>query len=424
MIMARMGFTSKTRMYSFMTLVMSGQLIYSSFEAFKGTFYVQLLEILNISNTQLGLLFTIRGLSMFFFILSAWINNRFSVKKILFWCCSWRLLTMLMIIYFRPAFPVLVPIFFTWAICESIFWAAVVNGISIESGDNKGLGFGLFESIRRAVEMVMNLLLVSVMSIATDAALVFHNGMYAYTLIIIPLLYYIWKFLPDNIDHAEENKNKVAWSGVLKMLGRPSIWLAGVISMTIYWNYIVLIYTVPYLHSVFHTSDTLTSTFGAINTDGIGIISGVCAGLLADFVFRSPTKIISFSLCGAGICLLILISHVNSVLLNISIILLFSFFTFMAKGVILAPVAEMNFPPDVSGSAMSIASFLTYSPNFFAYTINGWFLDRYSAISPILAYNRVFLVGAAVSISGALVAAGLVRHINKTQRIRTVPGTG
>ncbi len=67
----------------FFSVVMSGQIIYSAFEAFKGTFYNLLLEVLKIDNTQMGILFTLIGSAMFFYIPAGWVNNRFSVKSIL-----------------------------------------------------------------------------------------------------------------------------------------------------------------------------------------------------------------------------------------------------------------------------------------------------------------------------------------------------
>lgn len=40
--------------------------MYSAFEAFKGTFYNLMLEALSISNTEMGILFTLIGSAMFF----------------------------------------------------------------------------------------------------------------------------------------------------------------------------------------------------------------------------------------------------------------------------------------------------------------------------------------------------------------------
>ena len=75
-VFEKIGFTSRNQLFGFFSVVMSGQIIYSAFEAFKGTFYNLLLDVLQIDNTQMGILFTLIGSAMFFYIPAGWVNNR------------------------------------------------------------------------------------------------------------------------------------------------------------------------------------------------------------------------------------------------------------------------------------------------------------------------------------------------------------
>ncbi|HFW3352878.1 TPA: hypothetical protein ACIBGC_004843, partial [Salmonella enterica subsp. enterica serovar Eastbourne] len=63
----KIGFKSKKQIIGFLSIIMSGQIIYSAFEAFKGTFYNVMLQSLNINNTQMGVIFTLIGSAMFFY---------------------------------------------------------------------------------------------------------------------------------------------------------------------------------------------------------------------------------------------------------------------------------------------------------------------------------------------------------------------
>ena len=175
-IFEKIGFSSRKQVIGFFSVVMSGQIIYSAFEAFKGTFYNLLLEVLQIDNTQMGVLFTLIGSAMFFYIPAGWVNNRFSVRSILMTSLMVRFASMMTIILFKPDFNFLIVIAAIWGIVDAIFWPAVVNGVTLMSGDkNKGMAFGLLESVRRAAEMGMNAAIVGIMAIVGGSILVFQG---------------------------------------------------------------------------------------------------------------------------------------------------------------------------------------------------------------------------------------------------------
>lgn len=84
---------------------------------------------------------------------------------------------------------------------------------------------------------------------------------------------------------------------------------------------------------------------------------------------------------------------------------------FLGKSVILAPIAELNLPEGISGSAMSVGSFLAYASVFWGYTLNGSMLDA-NAADPAAGYHRVFLITALVAAIGAI-CAGLLIVLNR-----------
>ncbi|MCW8327610.1 MFS transporter [Photobacterium sp. SDRW27] len=410
-LIGKIGFDSNKKFYGFLSVVMSGQIIYSAFEAFKGTFYNLLLDVLSIDNTQMGILFTLIGSAMFFYIPAGWVNNRFSVKSILMTSLVVRLVSMMYIILFQPEFAILAVIAGIWGLTDAIFWPAVVNGVNLMSGENnKGMAFGLLESLRRATEMSMNALIVGVMALVSGSILIFKGAILFYTLLIIPMIFCVWKFVPENKLEVKEgeNKNKAALQGLIHVLKMPTVWLAALTSLTVYWTYITLIYTVPYLQAVFGLTTSQAALFGIINTGAMGVVAGLVAGSLSDFVFKSSIKMMLFALGLTGLCLLgtiLLPKTPDMLVMNMVLLMAFSFSIFLAKGIILAPIAEAGVPEQCSGAAMSVGSFAAYASVFWAYALNGWIIDSFEKVA---AYQMIFGIGLAVSAAGMICAAILL----------------
>lgn len=242
------------------------------------------------------------------------------------------------------------------------------------------------------------------------SVLVFQGAIVLYTLLILPMMYMVWKCVPNNqLEVAEgESKNKVALQGLVHVLKMPTVWLAALTSLTVYWIYIILIYTVPYLQAVFGLTTAQAAIFGIINTGAMGVLAGVISGSIADFVFKSSIKMMLASLLLTALCLgtIILLPKDESMLyVNIVLLMAFSFSIFLAKGIILAPIAEAGVSKQFSGAAMSIGSFAAYASVFWAYALNGWLIDSYDSIQ---AYETIFTIGLAVSVVGMLCAATLV----------------
>ena len=184
--------------------------------------------------------------------------------------------------------------------------------------------------------------------------------------------------------------------------------LAAITSLTVYWIYITLIYTVPYLQAVFGLSTTQAALFGIINTGAMGVFAGLIAGSLADFVFKSSIKMMMFALALTALCLgitIVLPKAEDMLMVNIVLLMCFSFSIFLAKGIILAPVAEAGVSKNYSGSAMAVGSFAAYASVFWAYALNGWILDSYPAIK---AYQMIFSVGLVVAVAGMLCSLALI----------------
>ena len=426
-------FMRKGRLVPFLTVAVSGEVLYSAFEAFKGALMIPLQEMLGISQIQFGLLMTYVGLALFFYLPAGWINNRFRVRTIILCSLGWRLVTYLVLFLLDPPFGLMAAIAVTWAIVDAIVWPAVANGVCVLAADEdqkgRGLAMGLLESIRRFVEFALNGIVIVVLMFLPDATTtVMRVFAIAYTLLIVPMMIAVVRYVPDTriATQARASHSVAALKGLLHVLSRPRIWLAGIAAMTVYWADINLMYvSAPYLQQVFHVSTAMSGAFGLLNTGLVAIVAGVVSGIVSDYVFKSSTRMMAVALgCVAVTCGLVLLLPVTRVMIIPILVLLIvvALATFLGKSVILAPIGELELPEEIAGSAMAVGSFLAYASILWGYNLNGYLLDSHAS-DPAAGYRIIFMITAGVTVIGCATAVILDR-VNRraAMRVDTVDG--
>ena len=426
-------FMRKGRLVPFLTVAVSGEVLYSAFEAFKGALMIPLQEMLGISQTQFGLLMTYVGLALFFYLPAGWINNRFRVRTIILCSLGWRLVTYLVLFLLDPPFGLMAAIAVTWAIVDAIVWPAVANGVCVLAADEdqkgRGLAMGLLESIRRFVEFALNGIVIVVLMFLPDATTtVMRVFAIAYTLLIVPMMIAVVRYVPDTriATQARASHSVAALKGLLHVLSRPRIWLAGIAAMTVYGADINLMYvSAPYLQQVFHVSTAMSGAFGLLNTGLVAIVAGVVSGIVSDYVFKSSTRMMAVALgCVAVTCGLVLLLPVTRVMIIPILVLLIvvALATFLGKSVILAPIGELELPEEIAGSAMAVGSFLAYASILWGYNLNGYLLDSHAS-DPAAGYRIIFMITAGVTVIGCATAVILDR-VNRraAMRVDTVDG--
>ncbi|MCU9996872.1 MFS transporter [Mobiluncus mulieris] len=410
----------------FLAVVMAGQLVYSSFEAFKGSLIIPMTNALGLTNEQYGTLWSWIGIAMFLYVPAGWINNRFTIRNILLVWSVWRLVTFLLLWLAPIGYTGMVIIAASWGVWDAIGWPAVVNGVSYMSKDSdtegRGMAMGLLETIRRAAEFLMNVIVVALITIFPKAVNEIMVGFgVGYALLLIPLVLCLLKFVPKNaIAHEEKTSdNMAALKGLLKVLAIPRVWLAGVAALCLYWGYINMFWSsAPYLIKVYHISDGVSAIFGIFNTAAVGILAGLVSGFLADYVFKSSTVMMAVALgtvMVASIVVFFLPNNPGAMWPAILLLIVTSFGVFLGKAVILAPIAELHLPEQINGGAMAVGSFLAYAAVFWANKMNGKFLDDFKG-QEYWAYHWVFLITAGVTAIG-MVCAILLAIINKRRAV-------
>ncbi|MCS4484130.1 MFS transporter [Gleimia sp. 6138-11-ORH1] len=416
----RNGFHSREQVAAFLTVVFSGQIIYSAFESFKIPFYQRLVEYYGLTDTQFGLLFTMLGIAVFFYIPAGWVNNRFNTRTILMAGLAYRCVTALIMIGLKPAFPIMLAITFTWGILDAIFWPAVVKGVVLfSSKENKGFGLGTLTAFRAGGEATLNGILIGIMSIFHGSMLVFKTGMMVYALLTIPMIFLINRYVPadpqedGNVSadaEVVETSNKEALEGLIQTLKIPRVWLAGFAGMTVYWVYTTLVYTTPFFVRVYGMDSEVAALYATVNAIILGLGGGLMGGIIADKVFKSSARTLAVTLSiSAGFLLLLTLvtKQGGNTYVALGIISAFVVFIMMAKGIQQAPVAELNLPNNIMGSAMSVNSFMAFACILWATTLNGMILDAYAA-DQATGFKVIFVLMAVVALIGAVLSAWLV----------------
>lgn len=247
------------------------------------------------------------------------------------------------------------------------------------------VALGTLTAFRAGGEATLNGILIGVMAIANGSMLAFRGGMIAYALLALPLIFFIYRFVPadpqeDGDVSADagvvESTSKEALAGLIQTLKIPRVWLAGFAGMNVYWVYTTLIYTTPYFVRVYGMDPEFAALYATVNAIFLGLGGGLAGGLVADKVFKSSAKTLGATLFGGAIFLSILAflpAQKHNVYVAFALISVFVFLTMMAKGIQQAPVAELNLPNSIVGSAMSVNSFLAFACILWAPTLNGPF---------------------------------------------------
>ena len=419
------AFMRRGRILPFLIISLSGEIIYGSFEAFKGSLMIPLQETLGITQTQFGLLMTYLGLAMFMYVPAGWVNNRVRVRTIILYGMGWRMITGLILFVFIPPFVIMSAIAISWAVVDAIIWPAVANGVCVLAADQdrkgRGLAMGLLEAIRRLTEFVLNGIVILVLIVLPDSTTIVMRGFaIGYAVLLMPMMLAVARCVPDTKIATEENTSHsmAALNGLLHVLALPRIWLAGVAAMAVYWCDINLMYiSAPFLKQVFNASTTVAAAFGIFNVGLIAMVAGLVSGVVADYVFRSSTRMMMVALgivtVGCAIILMLPIGDESSrpvlIVPVVGLLILVALATFLGKSVILAPIGELELPEEIDGSAMAVGSLLAYASILWGYNLNGHIIDSYAGGDPAPGYRLIFMITGAVAAIGCVTAVILDR---------------
>ena len=416
-LLDKLGFDKKTFM-RFLLISSNSQLIYA-FINIRSVLYDPFLEVLNVSNTEFGILMRFVGfITTFGGISIGWLQDRFSIRNILainsFMYGTWALIMSLW-----PGCPFWMKSIFFISFgfnADAMYWATVLKSVrSLAKEDHQATAFGMLESIRGILGFLSNSLPVIIFTALGSTLLGMRTAMIVNSCITLLSGLSIWILLPkDPVPAAAKNtgSTKNAFAGFLKVLRMPEVWMTGLAASCVYATFCAVnTYFVPYLQNVYILPVALVGVFGIINGSVTRVLSSPIAGLVSDMRFKSSAHMMRA--CYVVLLALLAVAiampkDTGLVIPAMVVLLLIAIFCFLIRGVYYAPIGEAGVPKEISAAAMAVAACIGYSPSFWAYPIYGMLIDNFP---PEQAYRMIFIVIFCFAVLGVILTTLLGHRI-------------
>nr|WP_314266812.1 MFS transporter [uncultured Moellerella sp.] len=397
-------------------LILGGGTIFK-LSSIKDVFYVPMQQDWGLTNTQIGLGFTVYAIIQTVGLFSSlYIADRFS-KKILLpigligvGLCGAYLSTL-------PSFTGYLITFGVMALfADVIYWPVLLKAVRLLGNkEEQGRLFGFLEAGRGIVDVIIASGALYVFILFGEGKDGMQAGLIFYTLMTL-FIGIITYFIVDDDKISEKSTsdaNKQVIEGIKSVIKCPNLWLASMTIFFIYSAYCGLTYFIPFLKDIYALPIALVGAYGIINQYALKMVGGPIGGYLSDKVFKSPTKFLQFTclLAALAMGIFMLLPHESmNVYLGMTATLGFGAIIFSQRAVFFAPMEEIGTKREYAGSAMAFACILGYMPGMFAYALYGMFLDNYPGIQ---GYNFVFGMMIIFSLLGYMTATILSKRVKK-----------
>lgn len=410
------------RIIHILILITAGEMIFSLPFHTTRFFRPTLLDAFAFSNTQLGDVFAVYGVTaMISYFPGGVLADRLPARKLM----SLSLLATAAGGVYMATFPGgvgMALLYGFWGITSILlFWAALIRATREWGGEySQGKAFGILEGGRGLVAAAFAVFAVGVFSLyLPEDVLLTSDAQRREGFRVVILLYsaataatgvMAWLLLPRSGNATAVAQSKVL-AGIRSALHRPIVWAQAGVIVCAYCGYKGLDNYSLYAVEVLGMDEVEAARFTAY-ASYLRPVAAVAAGLIADRMSASRTIAVSFTLLIAsyGVLATALPSPawLNLIYANIFI----SFFgVFALRGVYFSLLEESKTPRHLTGTTVGIVSFIGFTPEIFFAPIAGRILDN--APGP-QGHQHYFLFLAAIALTGLMVVLTLIRLNRKS----------
>lgn len=399
-----------SRILILLCLILAGEVVFSLPFHITRFFRPTVLEVFNISNTELGDIFALYGLiAMLSYFPGGAIADNFNARKLL---ASSLWLTAVGGLYFAqiPSHTGLLVLFAYWG-CTSIllFWAALIKATREWGGYFKqGRAFGFLDGGRGLIAAGLASLIVILFAktLPIEAESATHSQLkyalqmviYAYTLVTFLSGIIVWWLIPNK--HTENTTNKkYSVNDIKSIIARPVIWLQAIVVICAYCAYKGLDNYALYANQVLGMNDVESAEFTSAAAY-LRPIAAISAGFIADRFIVSKVIKYSFLILVLSYILLFLFSpsfFAEKIIIG-NILISFTG-VYAIRGVYFALLDETNTSANLTGTAVGVISVIGFTPDIFFHSLAGRILD---ASPGLIGHQNFFLFLAIISIFGML----------------------
>jgi nitrate/nitrite transporter NarK len=409
------GTESRAHRYgTLLALILAGELIFSLPFHIPRFFRPTLLDVFQLSNTQLGDTFAVYGLvALLAYFPGGAIADRFQPRS---------LITLSLVatalggfyMYTLPNLTGLYLLFAYWGLTSILlFWAALIKATRDWGGrQTQGLAFGVLDGGRGLFASVFATVALFILggrlaaSAGTQAGL--QSVILFYTLATLGSAVVIWFTLPAASPHSSpiQPAQRPRWRQVLR---EPSAWLQAGVVICAYCGYKALdnygVYAVQVL-GMSHLEAAELNTYASYCRP----IAAVVAGLWADR--WRPSRLIMLLFFCAGGAFFILSSNILATVTT-TVVVANMLVTFVAvyalRGIYFSLIEEARLDKRITGNAVGLISVLGFTPDIFFASVTGRILD---ANPGAVGFQHYFLLMALISAAGMAITLVLSRRIS------------
>jgi len=410
------------RWLTIFTLIIAGEAIFGLPFNVTRFFRPTLLNVFNLTHTELGDAFAIYGvMAMLAYFPGGIIADRFSPKKLM---ALSLLLTGIGGLYMAqiPGVMGFSILFGFWGITTILlFWAAMIKATRDWGGSSKqGFAFGILDGGRGLVAAVFASVGVWILSQIlpaepTDATVseslnALQSVIYYYTLMTFAAAVLVLLVIPESPKSNATTASTPILEGIRKVLGNSVVWLQAIIVVCAYCGYKGLDFYGLYAIEVLDMNEVSSANFVS-NAAYFRVGAAIAAGFLVDRF--SGRKVIGYMFLLLFISYLLLGVLIPS---DVTIGLIYGnlFITFIGvygiRGVYFALIEETKIDKSLTGKAVGIISVVGFTPDIFFASISGRILD---ASPGIQGFHHFFMLLALFAIIG-LIAAFILSQVTPT----------
>lgn len=368
-------------------LILAGEAVFILPFVLARVFRATVLDVFQITNTELGYCFSIYGLvALVSYLFGGPLADKYPPRILM--GLGLLLTAAGGIVYASgPSLATLQLLYGFWGFTTIfLFWAAMIKATRVWGGsNNQGKAFGFLDGGRGLVGALFGVLGVFIFSlfITSDTTALtpeeqiaaFKTIVYTSSIIVAIIGVIVLLFLKTELNTQTLIKEKITFSTIKTVLKLPAVWLLMIIILCAYVGYKITDIFSLYAKEVMNYSEVDAAKTGTFLLF-IRPIVGVVIGFLADRSRASFYLCIGFvcSIAGAILFASDLLNEHTTLLFFLSIIIT-ALGVYAARVLYFAVMDEGNIPLALTGTAVGVISFIGYTPDIFAGPMIGYFLD-------------------------------------------------
>jgi len=379
----------KKRNIALLTLIIAGELIFFLPFVLPRIFKPTLLEVFQISNTELGFFFSVYGfVAIGSYLIGGPLADRFPPRLLMSTALFLTAVGGLFLVTIPPS-KSMFWIYGFWGVTTILlFWASMLKTTRLIGGrDSQGKAFGILDGGRGLVSALVatgGVWMLSVFMPAnlsdvgigekTDAfktVIWFFTGMVFLASVLVFIV-----FKRVEVDQ-NELSDRIQISDLLIASKKPEVWLQAFIILCAYSGYRVTDDFSLLTSDVLGYDDVQSARIGSL-TLWLRPLAAITAGFAADRLKASSVSYMCFaSMLIGGVLMVFLPEKFYSISLLAIIITSTCLGVYAMRGLYFAIMGEAKIPIGITGTVIGLASVIGYLPDIYMAPLMGCFLDKY-----------------------------------------------